>query len=85
MSIYKTVTVNAQLTSDPISTVEKLSGNLTAQAEVINRVNVNTVSDYNLLDNKPQINSVELIGNRSLPEIGVDTISNMELEYILLL
>lgn len=39
--------------------------------------------DYNKLFNKPQINSVELVGNKSLPEIGVESISNMELEEIL--
>ena len=31
--------------------------------------------DYNLLDNKPQIESVKLIGNRTFEELGLDAIS----------
>lgn len=39
--------------------------------------------DYERLTNKPKIESVELIGNRSLEEIGVDHISNAELAALL--
>lgn len=39
--------------------------------------------DYNILDNKPQIESVELIGNRELEEIGVDHLSIEDLIHIL--
>jgi hypothetical protein len=35
--------------------------------------------DYNLLYNKPQINNVTLIGNKMLPEIGIDTISYLDI------
>lgn len=35
--------------------------------------------DYNVLHNKPQVNYVELVGNRSLEEIGVDTLSNADI------
>ena len=28
--------------------------------------------NYNLLENKPQINSVELVGNKSLPDLGIN-------------
>lgn len=31
--------------------------------------------DYNLLDNKPQIESVELVGNKTFEELGLDAIS----------
>lgn len=34
-----------------------------------------SVGDYNLLDNKPSIEGVELIGNRELDEIGLGRIS----------
>lgn len=39
--------------------------------------------DYNALANKPQIESVELVGNKSLEEIGVDHLSNADLAAIL--
>lgn len=39
-------------------------------------------SDYNLLSNKPQINSVELKGNKSLPDIGIETASSDEITSI---
>ncbi len=81
--IYKTLTVGAQLTGNQINANADFSGDLSVQAEMINRMDVNTVSNYDLLTNKPQINSVELVGNRSLDEIGVDSISNIELENIL--
>lgn len=73
MSVYHTIDVEAELTPRLLE----------VEADVITEINHNTVSDYNLLTNKPQINSVTLVGNKSLPEIGVDVISNMELEEML--
>lgn len=48
-------------------------------------------NDYNKLNNKPQINYVELIGNRTLEELNIqeanvaptDPITNLEIESIL--
>ena len=42
-------------------------------------------SDYNNLENKPKIEDVELKGNRTLKQIGVDTLSVQEIEKILYL
>lgn len=39
-------------------------------------------NDYERLVNQPQINSVTLIGNKDLPEIGVGTISNSEISRL---
>lgn len=72
MSIYKTITVDASL-----------SKNLSASADLVTPVEHIWVKDYNELSNKPQINTVELIGNKSLPEIGVDSISNSDIEDLL--
>ena len=44
-------------------------------------VNVAT-TNYNELINKPQINSVELIGNKSFEELGDHTLSNLEIKNI---
>lgn len=83
MSIYKTISVNASLTPLEIGASSAVSGNLSAEAALATNVEHSLVMNYNTLQNKPQVNSVELVGNKTLPEIGVDTISNIELENIL--
>lgn len=83
MSIYKTITVNASLTPLEIGASSEVSGNLEASAAIATDIEHIWVKDYNELENKPQINTVELIGNKSLPEIGVDTISNTDIENLL--
>ncbi|WP_254052922.1 hypothetical protein [Gemella sp. ND 6198] len=54
-----------------------------ASFETIIRVSDTPVSDYNSLINQPKINEVKLIGNRTLEELGLNTISNIELEELL--
>ncbi len=54
-----------------------------ASFETIIRVSDTPVSDYNSLINQPKINEVKLIGNRILEELGLNTISNIELEELL--
>lgn len=38
--------------------------------------------NYNALTNKPSINEVELIGDKSFDELGDHTLSNMEIKTI---
>ena len=40
-------------------------------------------TDYNALNNKPQINSVELKGNKSFADLGMAAMSNIEILSIL--
>ena len=40
-------------------------------------------NDYNKLKNKPSINGVELVKNKSFSDLGMDIISNQELEDML--
>ena len=40
-------------------------------------------NDYEKLKNKPSINGVELIKNKSFSDLGMDIISNQELEDML--
>ena len=40
-------------------------------------------NDYEKLKNKPSINGATLIGGMKLSDIGIRTISNLELEEIL--
>ena len=51
--------------------------------ETIIRVTDSGSSDYNSLVNQPKINEVKLIGNRSLEELGLNSITNIELEELL--
>lgn len=39
--------------------------------------------DYEELENKPRLNSVELVGNRQLSEVGIDKITNTEIIKLL--
>lgn len=39
--------------------------------------------DYNKLNNKPQINDVELIGNKSFEDLGADSLTNLEIDAII--
>lgn len=43
------------------------------EIEIFDTTRVILKKDYNLLDNKPQINSVELSGNKTLNELGIAT------------
>lgn len=40
-------------------------------------------NDYNGLINQPKINKVKLIGDKSLEELGLNAITNLELEELL--
>ena len=39
--------------------------------------------DYEKLKNKPQINSVELLGNKSFEDLGAEFLTNMEIEELI--
>lgn len=41
------------------------------------------VKNYEQLINKPKINGVELIGDKSFPDLGLESLSNIEIENLL--
>lgn len=45
--------------------------------------NVSTENNYRKLKNKPSINSVELIDNKTFEELGIIELTNSELERLL--
>ena len=45
--------------------------------------NVSTENNYKKLKNKPSINSVELIDNKTFEELGIVELTNSELERLL--
>ena len=74
-SIVGILTNNANLTGG-ITSPDKLVGKL-------NPVTPQQVRDYNKLNNKPQINEVELQNNKSLEDLNVTKLTNLEIEEIL--
>lgn len=84
MSVYRTVTVTPTLSPNEVTVSPTVSDNeIPASANVVNEVRVNNTSDYRLLNNKPQIEGVELIGNKTFNGLGLSNISNMQIEQIL--
>lgn len=81
--MIQTINVDAMFTDSEITATASVSENIEASASLTTDVTHYSASDYNVLDNKPQINTVELVGNKSLPDIGVDSMTNMEIEAIL--
>lgn len=66
-----------------IKTSFKRDAPMETSFETIVRVSSAAVSDYNNLTNQPKINKIRLIGNRSLEELGLNSITNIELEELL--
>lgn len=84
MSAYRTVTVTPTLSSNTISASPSVSSQkINASAKVKTEIEINSTSDYNLLKNKPQIESVELDGNKTFNDLGLSNISNMRLEQLI--
>lgn len=82
--IYRTVTVEPTLTKNIIEITPELSETtISVTPELSTTVKHNTVSDYELLINKPLINSVTLQGDKSFEDLGLEAITNMELENLL--
>ena len=53
----------------------EIEGNETVKTELTN--------DYRKLINKPKIEGIELVGDRSFENLGMSTITNFELENLL--
>lgn len=64
-----------------------LSGNLSQPKSLNGAISVSSVRyitelDYEKLMNHPQVNSVELIKNKSFDDLGLNALSNIELERL---
>ena len=46
-------------------------------------INVVAPASYNDFDDKPSINEVELIGNKSFEDLGAESLTNIEIENII--
>lgn len=59
----------------------ELTARLSAQQGLSGTMN-NTVNDYDLLKNKPSIESVVLDGNKTFVQLGITKLSNSDIEEI---
>lgn len=70
-----------------IKSTDIIKGNLTNQNNIRGNIvypNGIEIRDYELLFNKPQIETVELIGNKSFDDLGLSKISVNEINSILI-
>lgn len=63
-----------------------LTGSLSSSNETLNgklsEPTARTIHDYDLLENKPKIENVELNGNKSFQDLGLNALENLEIESI---
>lgn len=74
--------------SGSLSDLQEISGSLQGTGTVKGKMTSAPViveRDYNDLENKPQIESVTLQGNKTFKQLGLDTLSVQEIEKILYL
>lgn len=84
MSMYRTVTVRANLQNEPTKANASFSDNIVREKNAkTNVVNRSGDRDYNRLYNQPSIEEVTLIGNKTFRELGLRSATNLEIETIL--
>lgn len=72
-------------TNIPVQVEVSLEGNLHEyEIGIAENIEVSGgTNDYEKLKNKPQINGVELLKNKSFDDLGMSSITNQELEDLL--
>lgn len=70
--------------SGSISSPPSMSGSLSRNGNLSGNISMpdGGEKNYERLSHKPRINGVELIGDKSIEEIGVETMTNMEIKSI---
>lgn len=63
--------------------IELEEENIEIELEGNEIIKTEATSDYRKLINKPKIEGVELIGNKTFDDLGMSTITNFELEKLL--
>lgn len=66
-----------------IGNMEELEVDADSLVAAINRALKASGGDYSSIANKPSINDVELVGNKTFEELGATTITNEELKTII--
>lgn len=71
--------------SGRLSPIGRVSGSISPVGRVSGSISPARERDYNALQNKPSIEGVELVGNKTFPQLGLDTATQAEVEAILYL
>jgi len=82
------VTLNGTLSGTLVSSSDGLSGTLSGgsmNGTLTVPASLASNKDYEKLKNKPQIETVELVGNKSFEDLGLQPIENTELMELLTL
>lgn len=69
-----------------ITNNSRLTGNITNANPLdvtVSPITPQVIKDYNKLNNKPQINEVELKNNKSLEDLNVNKLTNLEIEQLI--
>ena len=69
-----------------IKTAPKLQGNIRQNARILGHLAYSTYElnmDYNRLANKPSIEGVTLIDDKSFEDLGAISLTNMEIENLI--
>lgn len=67
-----------------IEAVESITGSIESKSSIVGNLNTGVIkietSNYNELENKPSINGVELIGNKTLEELDIHSVSQEDID-----
>ena len=68
-----------------VVTKQNVNGKVNTKQSISGRVDMPSggARDYNLLSNKPSIEDVTLVGNKSMSDFGDRHISNLEIQEII--
>lgn len=71
MAVYRTVTANATLSDNTVQAEGTVSDEIARVTAVSQSVRTVASSDYAFLTNKPSINGIELVGDKTSAELGI--------------
>ena len=79
--------LNIELDKEDLDIILDEQNSIDAEIENSDIVSTGTTKNYEILDNKPQINSVELVGNKTANDLNlqerIEVLTNLEIEEIL--
>ena len=79
--------LNIELDKEDLDIILDEQNSIDAEIENSDIVSTGTTKNYEILDNKPKINSVELVGNKNANDLNlqerIEVLTNLEIEEIL--
>lgn len=75
--------LNIELDKEDLDIILDEQNSIDAEIENSDIVPTGITTDYKKLNNKPKIEGVELVDNRSFEDLGMKSLTNSELENLL--